>query len=516
MLVNLLICGIFIMYNYDAQTMYLQGDLIVTLNATVIYIVLAIIVLAIIVVAALHIKDTKRSEDVETEDRSILDALLDEIREKEDEDVDETASNVDVARQQEIEDKLREEQDRYADETRRLNEENEKLKRQLEESAKYTKQLDMRHMQRAIQLAEQNKSLKEQISKLRTEYSSELEAEKKEFAKNIEEEKKEFIKQYAVAHQLSNTAQMDLETQRRAFSKKLKESKAIVSQQLDNTYEEVSKLVENERLELLHKQDIERLEIAQRNNTEKGAYRKMLADLNEENTALEKQLDEERLAYAQKLYEARKNFETRLKAEKISNAKLVAAVAQNVEEYAGYEGRGPEPVEVDPEVTITSYAEPEAIPYMRRDKKEEQEPQKDSTKLIFAEEGVVNLKLVMKDSVKKLEAIVRKYGVGISLQFGEMPDPIVYADSKAINTMAVSLVYDVAEAAYRNSTIVMFVRQLGASKYGRGEYEYSCTYVGDPVEMHLGPINALNGSYETRDNDDRSKTVTVKFRFELR
>lgn len=485
------------------------------LSVAVICVVLALIVLAIILVAVVYLKDMKSRENIDREERGILDALLEEIRDK-----NETAglvSDVDEARQSDIDERLREEQSRFDDEKRRLSEENEELKRQLEESAKYTKQLDMRHMQRAIKLAEQNKSLKEQISKLRSEYSTDLENEKQQFAKSIEEEKKALASQYAAANDLSDTAQMDLETRRLVFSKRLEESKSVVTEQLDSTYEEVARLVERERLELLHKQDMERLEIAQKNNTEKGAYRKMLADLNEENTALEKQLDEERLAYAQKLYDAKKNFEAKLKAEKISNAKLVAAVAHNIEELNGVEDNQSDPVEVDPEVTITSIVEPEARPYKESVKVEEApQPQKDVAKLIFAEDGVVNLKLVMKDSVKKLEAIVRKYGVGISLQFGEMPDTIVYADAKAINTMVVSLVYDVAEVAYRNSTIVLAVRQHGASKYGRGEYEYSCTYLGDMVDLHREPINKLDGNCLMRDNDDGTRTVIARFRFELR
>ncbi len=490
------------------------------LSFAIICIVLAIIVLAVIVIAAVFVKDVKRHDDVESEDRNILDALLDEIREKNENPAGEAdVSTVDADRQKEIEDTLREEQARYADEARRLNEENEELKRQLEESAKYTKQLDMKHMQRAIALAEQNKSLKEQISKLRNDFSTELETEKKQFAETIEKEKQALAKQYAVANNLSDTAQMDIETRRRAFAKRLEDSKSVVAQQLDSTYEEVEKLVEHERLELIQKQEIERLEMAQRNNTEKGAYRKMLADLNEENTALEKQLDEERLSYAQKLYDARKSFEAKLKAERISNAKLVATVAHNIEEISGMDSisPAPEPVEVDPEVTIAAYAEPEVPPYRKKeDVAVATEPKKEVAKLIFAEDGVVNLKLVMKDSVKKLEAIVRKYGVGISLQFGDMPDTIVYANSEAINKMVVSLVYDVAESAFRNSTIVMMVKQLGASKYGRSDYEYSCTYVGDTATVHRGPIDAMNGSYDVHDNEDGTKTVSAIFRFELR
>lgn len=460
-------------------------------------------------------------KDVENDNRDLLDALLDEINDIETaaDIAADAATDADEVQHEDIEELLREEKARFDDETRRLNEENEELKRQLEESAKYTKQLDMKHMQRALMLAEQNKSLKKQLSKLRSEYATDLEKEKQQFARTIEEEKKQIAKQYVNAHKLSDTAQFNLEAQRMAFSKKLEESKAVVARQLDNTYDEVVKLVENERLELIHKQDIERLEIAQKNNTEKGAYRKMLADLNEENTALEKQLDEERLSYAQKLYDARKSFEAKLNAEKISNAKLVAAMAHNLGDINGVDGGLPprEPFEVDPEVTITSFVEPEARPY--RDSLKTQDaatPQKDVAKLIFDEDGVVNLKLVMKDSVKKLEAIVRKYGVGISLQFGEIADTIVYADAKAINTMAVSLVYDVAEAAYRNSTIIMTVRQYGASKYGRGEYEYSCTYVGANADINEGPIKALDGKHSMRENEDGTRTITARFRFELR
>ena len=485
------------------------------LSVTIIYIILAVIVVAIAVIAMIVIKDNKRQTVDATEDRNILDALLDEIRDKEEN--RDFSIDVDEARRLEIEKKLQEEQARFADETRRLNEENEELKRQLEESSRYTKQLDMRHMQRAIKLAEQNKNLKEQISKLRSDFTTQLESEKREFARTIEEEKKAIAKQYEETHALSDTAKLDLEARRQVFSKRIEDSKAVVAQQLDSTYDEVVKLVERERLELLQKHDIERLEIAQRNNSEKGEYRKMLAELNEENTALEKQLDEERLAYAQKLYDAKKSFETKLKAEKISNAKLVAAVAHDIEDLDNIPVSESEPVEVDPEVTITSIPEPVAIPYAEFHKKEEEKPApKREAKLIFSEEGVVNLKLVMRDSVSKLESIVRRHGVGISLQFGEMADTIVYADSVAINEMVVSLVYDVAAVACRNSTIIMSVKQLGDSKYGIGDYEYSCTYIGDPVELHRVPIDKLRGEFMMLVNDDGTKTVTTRFRFELR
>ena len=486
------------------------------LSVVIIYIILAVIVVAIGVIAVRIIKDDKHQTADAAEDRNILDALLDEIRDKEENDY--LSVDVDEARQLEIEKKLQEEQERFADETRRLNKENEELKRQLEESSRYTKQLDMRHMQRAIKLAEQNKNLKEQISKLRSDFSTQLESEKKEFAKTIEEEKKAIARQYEEAHELSDTAKLDIEARREAFSRKMEDSRAVVAQQLDSTYEEVAKLVESERLELMQKHDIERLEIAQRNNSEKGAYRKMLADLNEENTALEKQLDEERLAYAQKLYEAKRNFEAKLRAEKVSNAKLVAAVAHEIEDLSDIDISvpEPEPVEVEPEVTITSIPEPEAMPYKESLKKKEEPAPKREAKLVFAEDGVVNLKLVMRDSVSKLETIVRKYGVGISLQFGEMADTIVYADSTGINEMVVSLVQDVASVACRNSTIVMSVKQLGDSKYGMGEYEYSCTYIGDPIELHRVPIDKLNGEFMMLVNDDGTKTVVTRFRFELR
>lgn len=488
-------------------------------NVIGIYIAIALILIAVVIIAVFLL----RRDSISLKENYPAEKKLDDYKNIH----KDLESFISTEIQKEIDEQLREEQERYADEARRLNEENEELKKKLEESAKYTKQLDLEHVERAIRLAEQNKELKEQLNQLRSEYETNLENEKKELAKNIEEEKKQFIERYADSRMLSDAARLNLEKQKVAFAKKMEDSKSIVTQQLDSTYEEMAKLVENERLELLHKQDVERYEMSKKLNSEKDTYRKMLADLNEENTNLERQLDEERLAYAQKLYDARKNFDEKLKAEKLSNAKLMEAFANSFDNVANKDDT-PEPVpdavEVDPEVIVTRTrtgrhdTEEEKQQQMEFARKQQDKPkhQRASANLIFAEDGVVNLKLAMRESVQQLQDVVNKYGVGVSLKFGEMTNAVVYADENTINRMIVGLIQDVAASSYRNSTMEISIKQRGPARYGRGDYEYSCKCMAEKIEFNPDVVEELGGKYSILSNEDGSKTLNIRFTFELR
>ena len=485
-------------------------------NVIGIYIAIALILVAVVIIAMVLLRRDPISlkEDYQAEKKNDDYKNINKDLE----------SFISAEIQKEIDEQLQEEQERYADEARRLNEENEELKRKLDESAKYTKQLDLEHVERAVRLAEQNKALKEQLNQLRSEYETNLENEKKELAKNIEEEKKQFIERYADSRMLSDAAKLNLEKQKVAFAKKMEDSRSIVAQQLDSTYEEMAKLVENERLELLHKQEVERYEMSQKLNSEKDTYRKMLADLNEENTSLERQLDEERLSYAQKLYDARKNFDEKLKAERLSNAKLMEAFSSSLDEIKDTSEPVPDAVEVDPEVIVTRTragrhdTEEEKQQQVEIARKQQDKPkhQRASANLIFAEDGVVNLKLVMRESVQKLQDLVNKYGVGIALKFGDMTNAVVYADEEVINRMIVGLIQDVAASSHRNSTMEISLKQRGPARYGRGEYEYSYKCMAEKIEINAATIKELGGTYSISDNEDGSKTINVRFTFELR
>ena len=445
-----------------------------------------------------------------------------------------------LSRIREKEDRYSEEskllESKYAEESRKLEKENDDLKNKLKEISQYTQELDQKFVERAVLMSKENKKLKEQLRAQREELAKEFQKEKrllviekKQLEEEIEKEKLEIAKLEAKKSvpqvPLSAVAQQELVQQRQLFNKKLEESKTIASNYLDNAYEEMESFIEKERVQLAHKHDLQLMEMAKRFNSEKTEYKKMLANLDEENTALENMLTEERLDYARKLSDAKKNFETKMNVQRMKNAELVAAVAANLS--AATEKETPTPTVIEAEPVVEPIVEPEVKPVkLSQDQniptvnvfKDNVAPEIETagrTTIIFSKTGITNLKLDLKNVIQEIQKICLDANVGISLKFGEMANPVVHVDTDEINKVVVGMVRDAAVYARKGSSMVLAISQVSEFKYGYAEYEYKITYIGNRIVFNEKPANHLGGSYKESDNDDGTRSITVRFRWEL-
>ena len=430
--------------------------------------------------------------------------------------------------------------DDFAKENKMLNEENAVLKDKITEIKYYTQQLNQKFVERAVLMSKENKKLREQLEVQREELAEEFQKEKrllviekKQLEDAIEKEKHEIAKLEAKKSvpqvPLSAAAQQELVKQRQLFNKKLEESKTIASNYLDNAYEEMESFIEKERVQLAHKHDLQLMEMAKRFNSEKTEYKKMLANLDEENTALENMLTEERLDYARKLSDAKKNFETKMNVQRMKNAELVAAVAAKL--GAAAEKATPAPTVIETEPIVEKEVKPVIKKTVQPVKlsqdqniptanifKDNIAPAVETagrTTIIFSKTGITNLKLDLKNVIEEIQKICLDANVGISLKFGEMANPVVHVDTDEINKVVVGMVRDAAAYARKGTTMVLAVNQVTEFKYGYAEYEYKITYIGNRIVFNEKPANHLGGSYKESYNDDGTKTITVRFRWEL-
>lgn len=414
--------------------------------------------------------------------------------------------------------------DDFAKENKMLNEENAVLKDKITEIKYYTQQLNQKYIERAVLMSEENKKLKAKLEEQRAELAKSLEgekrqfeAEKKELENEIEKEKLEIAKLEAKKAKpqipLSAAAQQELVKQRQLFNKKLEESKTIASNYLDSAYEEMESFIEKERVQLAHKHDLQLIEMAKKFNSEKTEYKKMLANLDEENTALENMLTEERLDYAKKLSDAKKSFENKMKVQRLKNAELVAAVAANLGAAAEKAAPAPTIIEAKP----VKLSQDQNIPTANifKDNTAPAVETAGRTTIIFSKTGITNLKLDLKNVIEEIQKICLDANVGISLKFGEIANPVVHVDTEEINKVVVGMVRDAAAYARKGTTMVLAVNQVTEFKYGYAEYEYKITYIGNRIVFNEKPANHLGGSYKESYNDDGTKTITVRFRWEL-
>ena len=423
--------------------------------------------------------------------------------------------------------RLKENEGKFAEENKKLEQENDDLKNKLNEISKYTQELDLKYIERVELMAEENRKLKDQLDEQRDELAKAFEAEKKQLENQIWKEKNEINKLTSNnpedALHLSAQTRQELEEQRTQFTKKLEESKVLASNYLDSAYEEMESFIEKERAHLAQKHDVQLMELAKKFNSEKTEYKKMLANLDEENTALENMLAEERLDYARKLSDAKKHFETKMNVQRMKNAELIATVAAGLQAVRESAKPAPAVIEVDPEVQIKTYD----FPTVKREKPvmpAEEEPKKTlapvienvgDTTIIFSKVGITDLKHDMKGVIQEIKDICDEASVGISIKFGEIANPVVHVDTDEINKVVVGMVRDAAVYARKGSTMVLAVNQVSDFKYGYAEYEYKITYVGNRIVFNEKPANHLGGSYKESSNDDGSKTITVRFRWEL-
>lgn len=432
--------------------------------------------------------------------------------------------------------RIRENENKYAEESKKLEEENDALKNRLKEISQYTQELDQKFVERAVLMSKENKKLREQLEVQREELAEEFQKEKRllviekqHLEDEIEKEKHKIAQLEAKKSEpqapLSAVAQQELVKQRQLFNKKLEESKTIASNYLDNAYEEMESFIEKERVQLAHKHDVQLMELAKKFNSEKTEYKKMLANLDEENTALENMLAEERLDYARKLSDAKKNFETKMNVQRMKNAELVAAVAAKLSAAAEKATPAPAVIEAEPvvEETVKHAAKPvklsqdQNIPTANTFK-ESVAPEVETagrTTIIFSRTGITNLKLDLKNVIPEIQKICLDANVGISLKFGEMANPVVHVDTDEINKVVVGMVRDAAVYARKGSSMVLAISQVSEFKYGYAEYEYKITYIGNRIVFNEKPVNHLGGSYKESDNDDGTRSITVRFRWEL-